>query len=388
LGLAFDPLGVLLVTDSLDRQTRFWGAALGGHLFSDRLGLGCQFRRDGGWLGIRRDGGWLGIRREAGGLDLARVVRSAVFHQLTCPSLKSPDLTGVDLSADGRWLAVGDTTGWVLWDLALAHPVASVPDTHAGRLMFHPDGHSVLALAPDQVSRWPLEVTADSSPVRVGTAKVLVSAPGSSFQGISLSADGAMLAVAGLSHSLLVALHEPARPVRFAPGHVASQVVLDAAQRWVAVAAVNGLGVTVWDVPSGQLRCTLTTNEWGHLALSHDGRTLATATVRECCWWDTATWQVRRRFPLDLHGEVPGCVAFSPDGQLFALTASRQQVVLFDARSGEELARLTAPEAQNMEPLVFSGDGRLLAGGSHTKIIQLWDLGALRRELAALGLDW
>jgi WD40 repeat protein len=377
--VAFDPLGELLVSDSWDSQTRFWDAALGRLLFSHRLDLDCQFSRDGHWLGIHR---------EAGGLERARVVHSAVFRQLTSPNLKWPHLTGVDLSTEGRWLAVGDRAGWVLCDLVQSRQVASVPDCCGGRLKFHPDGRSVITFTPDQVLQWPLEIASDSNVLRVGAAKVLVSAPGSGFQCVSLSADGALLAVAGVNRSLLVDLDKLGRQVGFAPGHVVSQAALFPDKRWVAVAAVDGSGVTLWNALTGQFHRQLTTNEWVCIALSPDGRTLASATVRECCWWDTGTWQVRQRFPLDQPGGVPGNVAISPDGRLLALAADRQKLILFDLRTGDELATLTAPAPQIVEALAFSGDGGLLAAGTTAGVVQFWDLRELRRELAALGLDW
>ncbi|MBI5388740.1 MAG: protein kinase [Verrucomicrobia bacterium] len=428
--IAFDPLGALLVTDSWDGQTLFWDAALGRLLFAHRLGVSCAFSADGQWLGVHYG---------PGGLDRARVLRSRVFRQWTSPSLKSPQLSGVDLSADGRWLVVGDGTGWGLWDLEQGKQLAFVQGTRGGHLQFHPNGRSVITFTSDEVLQWALEVTGSTgdspvpfgdppngttegtgkspsdrkgsglpgipsgrlpdgtggSPVlptgntglHVGAARVLVSSPGSLFQDVSMSADGTLLAVAGVNRSLVVDLNERGRARTLTQGHVDSQIALSPDKRWVAVTSATG-SVTVWDALTGQFQRQLLTNEHAAIALSPDGRVLATATGRECCWWESDTWQVRRRFPLSGTGEMAGFATFSPDGRFFALAAGRRKLTLYDAHSGDELGILTAPALQNAEPLAFSGDGHLLAAGTAAGVVQLWDLRELRRELAALSLDW
>jgi WD40 repeat protein len=91
---------------------------------------------------------------------------------------------------------------------------------------------------------------------------------------------------------------------------------------------------------------------------------------------------------LGLSGGVPVPVTFSPDGKWLAVAATRSEVRLIDAHTGDELATLTPPLLQNLGSLVFSGDGRYLAGHTLARVAHVWDLHALRRELAALKLDW
>ncbi len=62
---------------------------------------------------------------------------------------------------------------------------------------------------------------------------------------------------------------------------------------------------------------------------------------------------------------------------------------LVELKTGQEIARLEAPDESVMIPLCFSADGSLLvAYGTETQTLPLWDLRALREELAARGLDW
>ena len=53
-----------------------------------------------------------------------------------------------------------------------------------------------------------------------------------------------------------------------------------------------------------------------------------------------------------------------------------------------ELARLTPPSRLLITSLTFSPDGNQLAIGSENAVVQLWDIQALRRNLARFGLDW
>jgi tetratricopeptide (TPR) repeat protein len=81
-------------------------------------------------------------------------------------------------------------------------------------------------------------------------------------------------------------------------------------------------------------------------------------------------------------------VAFSPVGGAVAIARTRSLVQLIDAESGRELATLEAPEPKNVSALGFNPDGRLLVAALDGARIQAWDLGAIRRELGSLGLDW
>ena len=53
------------------------------------------------------------------------------------------------------------------------------------------------------------------------------------------------------------------------------------------------------------------------------------------------------------------------------------------------MARLEDPDPDGSEVVAFSGDGsRLICKGSFTPSVIVWDLRAIRRQLADLGLDW
>jgi hypothetical protein len=94
----------------------------------------------------------------------------------------------------------------------------------------------------------------------------------------------------------------------------------------------------------------------------------------------TGTWEEERA----LRG---GLFAFGPDG-LLAL-ADGEAIRLADAASGTTYARLEAAHASGPAPSRFSADGSLPAASDQSSAtVLVWDLRALREELAARGLDW
>ena len=84
----------------------------------------------------------------------------------------------------------------------------------------------------------------------------------------------------------------------------------------------------------------------------------------------------------------PVPVAFSPDGTLLAVAATRQEIQLIEARTGDPLATLTPPLPMNLVTMRFSADSRHLAAQTLGPVIHVWDLHALRRKLRVPGLDW
>ena len=47
-----------------------------------------------------------------------------------------------------------------------------------------------------------------------------------------------------------------------------------------------------------------------------------------------------------------------------------------------------APDAEPINALGFSSDGGRLAVACATRVVQVWDLRAIRERLERLGLDW
>src|SRR5262249_58307272 len=83
--------------------------------------------------------------------------------------------------------------------------------------------------------------------------------------------------------------------------------------------------------------------------------------------------------------------AFSPDpdGSLLAVETGIGEVRLVDPESGREYARLEDPN-QDRSGISFSSDGTRLVTTctNDSNVVHVWDLRAIRAELAKLDLDW
>jgi len=255
--------------------------------------------------------------------------------------------------------------------------------------IFSLDNRFLIAVGPDAVLRWPLEYVAETrAPVRIGRTETVIELPGADFQRACLSYDNATLAVVGHQRNLLVSMQQSSHPIEFAHGQRNSCVTLSPDGHWVAAASYYGLGVTVWDAHDGRLAYHLITNENATVSFNPKSGILVTATTQECVWWDPQSWTPRMRRRLDIGGDVPAVVSFSPKGGFLALVSNRDQIELLEPETGRDLATLTSPLPETLGTLAFSGDERYLAAETVSKLVHLWDLRALRRELASMNLDW
>lgn len=129
------------------------------------------------------------------------------------------------------------------------------------------------------------------------------------------------------------------------------------------------------------------------MTFSPDGRFLATGLAEQARYlssyvvWEVGTWRRVRDVRRGTWGGWPSA-AFSPDGKTLAVVHSLGKVLLLDAAEGRELAVLEACDAQMITELCFNPDGTLLAAACETRRIQVWDLRSIRRQLAAINLDW
>ena len=71
-----------------------------------------------------------------------------------------------------------------------------------------------------------------------------------------------------------------------------------------------------------------------------------------------------------------------------ALGIAPDQVLLADAATGSELARLSTLQSVSPTPMVFSPDGSKLIARTNQKTVLVWDLRRIRDRLRARGLDW
>jgi WD40 repeat protein/tRNA A-37 threonylcarbamoyl transferase component Bud32 len=142
--------------------------------------------------------------------------------------------------------------------------------------------------------------------------------------------------------------------------------------------------VRVYDAASGQELLVLKghTGSVTGVAYSLDGRRIASAGDGTVRVWDAATGDEL----LALKGHVNRVfdVAFSPDGRQLASGGVDPTVRIWDAASARDLLVLKTHE--NLRGLVFSPDGRRLAGLAGNKV-RVWDAASGQRLLSLTGFQ-
>jgi serine/threonine protein kinase/WD40 repeat protein len=287
-------------------------------------------------------------------------------------------------SPDGRLIAVGlKSRGIRLWDataLATAGPPLLETGGEVKALAFSPDGRTLAAVALNGTATvWDVE----SRSLRRGPFAVDGNAVGVTF-----SADGTMLATAGVNGVQLwhgvtgAALGRigealPADDVAFSPsGHLVAFV----RDGWAAGYAGNrGASAEIWDVAERSRIAKLEFNSGaadrdeglGHaLAFSPDGRTLATAGDDPLVHlWHVPSGKLISEFEQDVGGVVR--LEFSPDGRVLAISGE-SVASLLDVATGTQVGRVAAGSRKAM--LDFSPDGRhlLITNGSGQGAV--WDV--------------
>ena len=116
------------------------------------------------------------------------------------------------------------------------------------------------------------------------------------------------------------------------------------------------------------------TDSVGDVAISPDGKVLASASTDKTVWlWNPATGQPRSD-PLPGHeGGVWG-VAFSPDGQILASASTDKTVRLWNPATGQPLGDPLRGHEEVVNSVAFSPDGKILASASGDRTVRLWNV--------------
>ena len=285
----------------------------------------------------------------------------------------------IAFSPDGKTIATGGSEYVQLWDAVSGEPTASF-QTESGdivieKLAFSPDGKTIATGETADIRLWDVATATHKATLQGHTNSVL---------SLSFSPDGSTLASGSMDYTIRLwdtttATHKATLTDPYAPQSIAFS------PDGSTIAQVRYRDVLLWDVPSGEVRRTLT----GHtswikaLAFSPDGKTIATASG-EIRLWDVVSGKQKKSFGN--HMEPVTNVAFSPDGSTLA-GCEANRIHLRDGRSGAHKI-LIRGHTDDVTSIAFSPDGSTLASSSWDATVRVWDVVSGAQKAIFLGHDW
>jgi WD40 repeat protein len=389
--VAFNHAGDRLVSVGWAGIVQLWDVVTGQLLFTAPGSFGMstlRFSRDDQWLASVISGSQLGIWKVGAGRDYRTLTRTNLPRGFTYRSAavggKKQQLLAV---------AMNDGVGFWNLDTGAELPFLPRPDG-VDQVLFEPSGTLLTLEDRSGVNRWVVPGDfARRGGGRLGPPRKLPFPPGGNT--IAQSRDGRVLAMAvratigkeRWAGTWVLHADRPKRLVRLDPKAEAAHLAVSPDGRWVATATHLDDTLKIWKARSGRLVRIL--KQGGGVALcqfSPDGKWLATGLDGSRLWAvDVEPW---KEGPRLRPGETVSPV-FSPDSKVIAHDSNTGTVRLVDAASGNEIAHLPDPHLDIAKPL-FTPDGTRLITLTNGNVrgIHIWDLRSIRKELAMLGLDW
>ncbi|HEY3915971.1 MAG TPA: ATP-binding protein, partial [Verrucomicrobiae bacterium] len=143
----------------------------------------------------------------------------------------------------------------------------------------------------------------------------------------------------------------------------------------------------VWDGRTGELAARLN-DDTSVVSFSPDGQWLGTAGMEHYSIWSAGGWNLMKSFPRDESTLTHGAMAFASPDSLLAVARTRQSVQLRDSTTDEPFCDLIPPVPQSVVTLRLALDASTLAASTPNDLVEIWRLDALRKQLAAMNLDW
>ncbi|MFL5327606.1 MAG: protein kinase domain-containing protein [Gemmataceae bacterium] len=380
VAVTFNHAGNRLISRSWTRTTYLWDTATGRRLLTLPDLESVQFSSDDRTIGYSFKGNKIRLWHLADGAEQRVLARGS--------ALADEQIQSFRVDTDGRMIAAETTHCLCFFDLASGEELAASPfsgvDATSPIHFNRADGWVTAGMSG--VWAWPIQPDPDRSEVlRIGPPGEIAPGLGSqvSFYG-RFSSDGRTLAIPNGRVTIVIHRDHPERRIKLGPQYDLRFCAISPDGRLVATCSHWSDGrnksTTIWNAETGEQVRELPLEDSTQPLFSPDGRWLVTVNTSGTKFWDVTTWECVRQFD-------PASFAFSPDSRMFALGDISGGIRLVETETGHEIARLTSHE--NMSVGQFAPDGtRLIIYGANRKTLYVWDLGKIRQQLKALGLDW
>lgn len=277
-------------------------------------------------------------------------------------------------SPDGKNLAtISSEKGPItLWDATTGKEKTSLnTDISIDNMAFSPDGKRFASAGFGGLKIWE---------VATGKDVTALEGAGSARDWAAFSPDGKMLASLGCGSTLRLWDLATGRDIAPLPGHIDSVVSLAFSPDGKTLASGSiDQTVLLWDVAKGQAKGTL---HGGHkqLAFSRDGKFLATGEGYPpgARLWHADTGKLKAVFKQEK--ELIFSLAMSDDGKTLAVGGSaradagtgelKAAISLWDIETGKLKTRLYVPAFGFISSLTFSPDGKNLASGVSSGVVE------------------
>lgn len=376
--IAFSPNGKRLATTSEDKTAKIWDAVTGQELLSIAVDgavfYDVAFSPDGKRLATS-------VENMETYISTVRVFDTTTGKELLTLPINGGSPRGVAFSPDGT-LVAGTGTSFPnarIWDATTGKVILNgFPDQKDGLLdvTFSPDGKLVATGGLDQKARiW-----------NATTGQILYTLSGHTnpINGVAFSPDMTQLATASWDHTARVWEITAARESILIPSPpYGSQLVFpspDGSQ--IMSFDLTRNAIIIQDGLSGKELFTLKSAK-GQIygsSYSPDGKLVgAVNDTGQALIWDAKTG---KQVATITDPTIPSSGGFSPDGSLIASGHSNGEINIWNVKSGKVIQSLqkpilnSAPNLLNYQinSLTFSPDGNHLISGDMNGLVIVWDV--------------
>jgi WD40 repeat protein len=273
----------------------------------------------------------------------------------------------VAYSPDGKWLAVGTSSGISIFDSqTLTQKRFITTGVWVRSLIFSPDGATIAAGLFDGTARfWGLSTGQE---IRTFTGH------DGWVRSVAFSLDGELFATAADDDTVRLWNAADGSIKLTIPGLPGVRVLALSPDGRTLAVGLQDASIQLLDISDGSLIKTLQGHKgWVRsLAFSPDGKTLvsgafdATAII-----WDVDSGQLK--YTLTDHQSSVLGLSFSPDGKTFASSSVDSTVKLWNVEDGS-LVRTLVGHTDFVYSVAFSPDGKTIASGSSDNSVRVWDL--------------